>query len=69
MGTDPENAALSYGDRPLKSNNNYKLPAELALWTISSNLTLAVTEISFSLDSFPTNSFPGSVSGNLLIRR
>ena len=50
-------------------NNKYKMPAELALWPLSGNLTLAVTEISFSLDSFRTNSFSGSVTGNLLIRR
>ncbi len=50
-------------------NNNYKLPNDLALWSLSSNLTLAVTKISFSLDLSRTNSFSGSVSGNLLIRR
>ena len=49
--------------------NNYKLPDELALWPLSSNLTLAVTKISFSLDLSRTNSFSGSVTGNLLIRR
>ena len=49
--------------------NNYKLPNDLALWSLSSNLTLAVTKISFSLDFSRTNSFSGSVTGNLLIRR
>ena len=49
--------------------NNYKLSNELALWSLSSNLTLAVTKISFSLDLSRTNSFSGSVTGNLLIRR
>lgn len=49
--------------------NKYKLPTELALWSLSSNLTLAVTEINLHIDLSRTSSFSGSVSGNLLIRR
>ena len=71
--TDYMDRIVSATDAKLKWTNgrynNYKLSNELALWSLSSNLTLAVTKISFSLDLSRTNSFSGSVTGNLLIRR
>ena len=48
--------------------NRYGLPRELALWPLNENLTLAVTQITFSIDTSRTNSFSGSVTGSLLIK-
>ena len=58
--TEYMNRIVSATDAKLKWTNdrynNYKLSNELALWSLSSNLTLAVTKISFSLDLSRTNS-------------
>ena len=50
-------------------SNHYRFPSRLACWRLTDNLTLAVEEIDINFRPTETNSFYGTVFGNLLIRR
>ena len=64
---DASGARLKWENR--EWNNGYRFFPELALWRLSENLALAVTDLSVSVSSSQPKSLSGSVTGILLIKK
>ena len=64
---DASGARLKWENR--EWNNGYRIFPELALWRLSENLALAVTDLSVSVSSSQPKSLSGSVTGILLIKK